>query len=47
MSERMERPVNKIGSTAAEYMTGDMRSAVLRGVANNDVAAEILLKMGV
>lgn len=47
MSERMERPVNKIGSTAREYMTGDITSAVLRGVANNDPAAMIMLKMGV
>jgi hypothetical protein len=43
----MARPVNAIGSTADEFMRGDISSAVLRGVAQGDVRAEILLKMGV
>lgn len=46
MAERMERPVNAIGSTAAEYMVGDTHSAVLRGVSEGRPDAEILLKMG-
>ncbi len=42
----MERPVNRIGSTAAEYMTGDMSSATLRGLAAGSVEADILARMG-
>jgi len=43
----MDRPVNRIGSTAREFQAGDIQSAVLRGVAAGDPAAEIMLKMGV
>lgn len=47
LTERLSRPVNKIGSTAAEYMIGDIRSAVLRGVSEGNPAAELMLKLGV
>lgn len=43
---RMDRPVNKIGSTAREYATGDINSAVLRGLGKGDPAAEIMARMG-
>jgi hypothetical protein len=50
-SEAMDRPVNKLGSTAREYAAGDMLSATLRSLDSGDpdtrVRAEILLKMGV
>lgn len=42
----MERPVNKIGSTAREYQYGDTKSAILRGLANGDPAADIMARMG-
>lgn len=45
-ADMMERPVNKIGSTAREYMTGDMNSAILRGIAAGDPDAEIMARMG-
>ncbi len=44
---RMDRPVNAIGSTAREYAAGDMLSGILRGVAQGDPRAELMLKMGV
>jgi len=47
LAARMERPVNKVGSTAAEYMAGDMRSGILRGVADGDPVAELMLRLGV
>lgn len=47
LAERMEHSVNKIGSTAREYMTGNILSGVLRGVASGDPVAELMLKMGV
>jgi hypothetical protein len=40
----MDRPANKIGSTAREYQAGDTLSAVLRGVAEGNPAAEIMPK---
>lgn len=43
---RMDRPVNKIGSTAREYAAGDYNSAILRGLAERDPTAEIMAKMG-
>jgi hypothetical protein len=43
---RMDRPVNKIGSTAREYAAGDMNSAILRGLADGDPRAELMAKMG-
>ena len=45
--EAMSKPVNKIGSTAREYQHGDMLSGVLRGVAEGNAEAELMLKMGV
>lgn len=43
---RMDRPVNKIGSTAREYAEGDYNSAILRGLADGRPDAEIMAKMG-
>jgi len=43
---RMERPVNRIGSTAREYQAGDTSSAILRGLAAGDPAADIMARMG-
>jgi hypothetical protein len=43
-AEAMARPVNKLGSTAAEYMTGDMTSAMLRGLDAGDPGARIMAK---
>lgn len=43
---RLDRPVNKIGSTAREYAAGDLNSAILRGLADRNPAAEIMAKMG-
>lgn len=44
-AERMERPVNKLGSTAREYMSGDFTSAVVRGIEIGNTAAGIIGKM--
>jgi hypothetical protein len=46
MAERLERPVNAIGSTAAEYAIGDLQSPILRGVMNGDPKAELMLRLG-
>lgn len=43
---RMSRPVNKIGSTAREYATGDTTSAILRGISEGDPRAELMARMG-
>ena len=45
MTERMERPVNALGSTATEYMKGDLDSALTRGVQEGRHDARILAKM--
>lgn len=42
----MARPVNKIGSTAAEYAAGDINSAILRGLSDGNPAAELMAKLG-
>lgn len=42
----MDRPVNRIGSTAREYQAGDISSAILRGLGEGRKDAEILAKMG-
>lgn len=42
----MDRPVNRIGSTAREYQAGDTESAILRGLADRNPAAEIMAQMG-
>lgn len=44
-AEAMKRPVNEIGSTAREYMVGDITSAIRRGVSEGRRDAEILAKM--
>jgi hypothetical protein len=43
--QQMHRPVNAIGSTAAEFMRGDIFSAVERGVNAGDWKATIIAKM--
>jgi hypothetical protein len=45
LAERMDRPVNAIGSTAAEYMRGDINAAISRGVASADPRALLIAKM--
>ncbi len=45
LAERMERPVNRLGSTAEEYMRGDLDSAMMRGVASGDPTAELIAKI--
>ncbi len=42
---RMARPVNKIGSTAREYMQGDITSAVVRGIEAGNPSASLMAKM--
>lgn len=42
----MDRPVNAIGSTAREYGSGDIQSAILRGVSEGDPKAELMLRLG-
>ncbi len=45
IDEAMDRPVNKIGSTAREYMNGDFKSAVYRGIQEGRQDARIMAKM--
>lgn len=45
LEDAMARPVNALGSTAAEYMRGDFESAMARGVESGDPSARILAKM--
>jgi len=42
----MDRPVNAIGSTAREFQSGDIQSAILRGVSEGDPKAELMLRLG-
>ncbi len=42
----LDRPVNKIGSTAREYAAGDINSAILRGLAAGDPKADLMARMG-
>jgi hypothetical protein len=42
---RMERPVNALGSSAREYMSGDLNAAVIRGAEVGDQRALIVAKM--
>ncbi len=44
--DRLERTVNRSGSTAREYMSGDIDSAILRGVSEGRPDAELMLKLG-
>ena len=39
------RPVNKIGSTALEYMQGDLHSAITRGAAAGSAEAKLMAKL--
>lgn len=41
----MQRPVNALGSTAAEYARGDFESAMVRGIQAHDRGAKIMAKM--
>lgn len=43
---RMNRPVNAIGSTAREMQRGDINSAILRGLSTGDKNAELMARMG-
>lgn len=43
--ERMNQPVNAIGSTAREYMKGDLDSAMVRGLKEGKPNAQIMAKM--
>lgn len=45
LADQMEKPVNKIGSTAAEFMRGDIHSAISRGVQADDPAALLMAKL--
>lgn len=45
MADRMSRPVNKLGSTAAEFMRGDLDAAMARGVYAGDAGARLMAKM--
>lgn len=42
LGTRLSRPVNKIGSTAAEYMIGDIDSALNRGIQKGDPTALLI-----
>lgn len=42
---QMNRPVNRIGSTAFEYMQGDTTSAMIRSIANGEITGRIMGKM--
>ena len=44
-NDAMRRPVNQIGSTALEYMQGDINSALVRGIAKGDPMARIMGKV--
>jgi hypothetical protein len=44
--DRMDRPVNGIGSTAREFAVGDISSPILRGICEGDPRAELMAKMG-
>jgi hypothetical protein len=46
LEARLDRPVNKIGSTAREYAAGDINSAILRGLSEGDPRAELMAKLG-
>lgn len=43
--ERMNRPVNQLGSSAREYMQGDIQSALVRGVAAQRPEAMLMAKL--
>ncbi len=43
--EAMNRPVNKLGSTAREYAQGDIYSAMTRGVSKGEASAKLMAKI--
>jgi hypothetical protein len=45
LESQLEKPVNKIGSTAREFMAGDIFSALQRGVESGKPDARIMAKM--
>ena len=45
MEEALNTRVNKIGSTALEYMQGDTMSAIARGVTTGDPSARLMAKL--
>lgn len=45
LESAMQRPVNALGSTAAEYMRGDFDSAMQRGCEAGDPTARLMAKM--
>lgn len=45
LEEQLERPVNKIGSSAREFMNGDFMSAIQRGCESGNQDARIMAKM--
>lgn len=45
LERKLDQPVNKIGSTAREFMAGDTFSAVQRGCESGDPSARIMAKM--
>lgn len=45
LESALEKPVNKIGSTAREMMKGDIFSAMQRGVESGDPSTRIMAKM--
>ncbi len=42
---QMNRPVNQIGSTAREFMQGDILAGMQRGVEANDATAKLMAKL--
>ena len=44
-AERMDRPVNKLGSSAREYMTGDITSAIVRGANAGNPQAQLMARI--
>lgn len=45
LDERMNTPVNALGSTAREFQRGDIESAIVRGIQAGNRNAEIVAKM--
>jgi hypothetical protein len=45
LADQLDKPVNAIGSTASEYMRGDIHSAMVRGIEAGDQSARIMGKM--
>jgi hypothetical protein len=45
LAKRMGRTVNRMGSTAAEYMRGDLMPGMVRGVEKGDIGARIMARL--